>query len=78
MIRPLLQPRRRGVVLVILGLAGALAGGWLVARWCFGAVLICESGLMVAFGLFREDGRPEPVRGPPTIETILDYQRQVP
>lgn len=64
------------VLLVALGLAGALVGGWLVARWCLGLVLIAESGGAVAVGLFREDGHALPRRGERTLADVLKYARQ--
>ena len=64
------------VLLVAAGLAGALAGGWLVARWCFGLVLIAESAGAVLVGLFREDGAVLPRRGEKTIADVLEYARQ--
>jgi hypothetical protein len=37
---------------------GALVGGWLVARWCLGLVLIAESVCGVAWGLLHDFGEP--------------------
>jgi hypothetical protein len=64
------------VLLVAAGLIGALAGGWLVARWCFGVVLIAESAGAVLVGLFRDDGRRPPRSGEKTIADVLEYARQ--
>lgn len=64
------------VMLVAAGLVGALAGGWLVARWCFGVVLIAESSLAVLAGLFRDDGRRAARPGERTIADVLEYARQ--
>ena len=60
---------RASVTACVLGALGALAGGWLVARWCLGLVLIGESGAAVWWGVFgHDDGRPalHPVPGQAT------------
>jgi hypothetical protein len=64
------------VLLVAAGLIGALAGGWLVARWCFGLVLIAESAGAVLVGLFRDDGRRAARAGERTIVDVLEMARQ--
>jgi hypothetical protein len=51
---------RSSVTACVFGALGALVGGWLVARWCLGVVLIAESGAAVWWGLVRDDGA-EPV-----------------
>jgi hypothetical protein len=60
------------VALVIAGLAGALAGGWLIGRWCLGLVLIAESAGVLAAGLLREDGRAAARRGRRTVGQALE------
>jgi hypothetical protein len=66
---------------VVLGLAGALAGGWLAGGWTgVGWVLIAVSGLLVALGLLADDGeRPAPPPGPgdKTVSGILEYQKHL-
>jgi hypothetical protein len=58
---------------------GALVGGWLVARWCLGLVLIAESVCGVAWGLLHdvpETGpRPVPNQGV-TLAEIWDRARK--
>ena len=41
--------------LMLAGLAGALAGGWLIGRWCMGLVLVLESAGLMWLGLMREE-----------------------
>lgn len=48
------------VAVVVLGALAALFGGWLVARWCLGLVVIAESACGVVWGLTADDGRGEP------------------
>jgi hypothetical protein len=50
------------VTAVVLGALGALVGGWLVARWCLGVVVIAESAAGVAWGLLRDDGKEPAAR----------------
>jgi hypothetical protein len=70
---------RTSVTACVLGALGALVGGWLVARWCLGVVLIVESGLGVAWGVLRDDGRePAAVRVPGqglTLAQVLEKAR---
>ncbi len=66
---------------VAAGLAGALLGGWLAGGLLgLGLVLICESGLSVAWGLLRDDGRRErvPLDGEHTLADVLEYQSRLP
>ena len=66
---------------VILGLAGALAGGWLAGGWTgLGYVLIACSALLVALSLLADDGvRPQAVLRPgdKTLDGILEHQRNL-
>jgi len=67
------------LVLVVLGLGGALAGGALIGEWCLGLVLIAESCGAVWFGLFRDDGRrPAPAVEGLTVQQVLARARHVP
>lgn len=50
------------VLLVVVGFAGALGGGSLVGTWMLGLVMMAESGLLVVWGLARDDGAPVPGR----------------
>ena len=63
---------RTSVTAVILGALAALVGGWLVARWCLGVVLITESGLGVAWGLLRDDGHQQSRAIPGTGVTLAE------
>jgi hypothetical protein len=65
--------------LVIAGLAGALAGGALIGRWCLGLVLLAESAGAVLAGLMRDDGTGVPRRGERTpLEAARDHARGLP
>lgn len=48
---------RSQITALILGALGALGGGWLVGLWCLGLVLIVLSGGVIAWTLFRDDGK---------------------
>ena len=68
------------VAACVLGALGALVGGWLVARWCLGAVLIAESGLVMAWGVLRDDGaavalRPRVPGQPVPLAGVLERAR---
>lgn len=69
--------RRVPVLLVILGLGGALAGGALIGEWCLGLVLIAESAGVVAVGLGMDDGKP-PRPGARTVEDVFERARLAP
>jgi hypothetical protein len=65
------------VLLVVAGLAGALAGGALIGRWCLGLVLLAESAGAVWAGLNRDDGEPLPRRGGRTIADVAEEYRRL-
>jgi len=58
---------RASVTVALLGAVAALAGGWLVGRWCLGLVLIVEGGCAVAWALAR-DYQPRQVR--PSVSAL--------
>ena len=68
---------RTSVTAVVLGVLGALVGGWLVARWCLGLVLIAESAAGVWWGLFGHDfPAVAQVSGPgKTLAEVLERAR---
>ena len=80
--RAMTRARPRGAtasaLLVVAGLAGALLGGWLVARWCLGLVLIAESCGALAVGLLRDDGAVLPRAGEKTVADVLESVRRLP
>lgn len=65
-------------LLVVLGMAGGLAGGALIGRWCLGLMLIAESCGLVWWGLMRDDGTGLPRRGARTVGEILEDERMRP
>jgi len=70
---------RTSAVACVLGALAALLGGWLVARWCLGLVLIAEGTLVAAWGVLRDDGRgpaslPRPGQGA-TLAEVLERAR---
>jgi hypothetical protein len=66
---------RVSVTAVVLGALGALAGGWLVGRWCLGLVLIAEGGCAVFWSL-SHDFQPRPARPSATaLEQVFDRAR---
>jgi hypothetical protein len=75
-----LRPRGPVVswLLLAAGLLGGLAGGWLVARWCLGVVLIAESGLVCWVALARDDGIRPVQQGERTVADVLEYARRAP
>jgi hypothetical protein len=70
---------RASVAACALGGLLALAGGWLVARWALGVVVIAEGGLLVAWGVLRDDGNPPAALPRPgeggTLVEILERAR---
>ena len=69
---------RLSVVLLVLSLAGVLAGGWLIGRWAFGVCVIADSVAVGAWALLRDDGkagRPPQVYGVPTLAQVLERAR---
>jgi hypothetical protein len=67
---------RWSVAAVVLGALCALLGGWLVAKWALGLVLIAEGALAVWWGVFvHDDGQPA-ARAPGTaLEQVFDRAR---
>ena len=70
---------RTSAVACVLGALAALLGGWLVARWCLGLVLIAVGALAVAWGVLRDDGTghaslPRPGQGA-TLAEVLERAR---
>ena len=63
---------------MVAGLAGALAGGALIGRWCLGLVLLAESAGFVLAGLLRDDGTGLPRRGEHTVADVLEEHRRLP
>ena len=67
---------RTSVIACVLGALGALAGGWLVGRWCLGLVLIAESVCAIYWGLGRDDGVPSAVQvAPRSVQDVLERAR---
>ena len=72
---------RTSAVACLLGAAGALGGGWIVGRWCFGLTLLLLSVALIVWGLLRDDGAPaQPqaaqVTAPPTLRDVLERARR--
>ena len=68
---------RLSVILLVIALAGVLAGGWLTGRLGFGLCVIADSVAVGAWALFRDDGReagPQ-VQGAPTLHDVLERAR---
>ena len=66
---------RLSVVLLVVALAGVLAGGWLTGRLGFGLCVIFDSLCVGAWAVLRDDGRPRPgpqVYGVPTLAQVLE------
>ena len=69
---------RLSVVLLVVSLAGVLAGGWLTGRLGFGLCVIFDSLAVGAWAVLRDDGRPVPgpqVYGVPTLAQVLERAR---
>lgn len=72
---------RYSVAACVLGALGAMAGGWLVGRWCLGVVLIVLSGLVITWGVLRDDGEGHPVARaipgqPQTVAEVFERARR--
>lgn len=69
---------RRSVCLLVLSLAGVVAGGWLIGRWAFGVAVVADSVAVGAWALLRDAGsRAEPsVHEVPTLDNILERARR--
>jgi hypothetical protein len=67
--------RRSSLLLVLIGGAGALGGGYLIGRWCLGLTMIAESVGLIWLGLNQEDGTDLPIRGARTAQQVLDDER---
>jgi hypothetical protein len=61
---------------VVAGLAGALYGGWLVGRWCFGLVLIVESVCVAVLAFPVREAARLPRPHEKTLVDVLEYQRR--
>ena len=48
---------RSQITTLVIGVLGALGGGWLVGVWCFGLVMIALSGGAIAWALLHDDGK---------------------
>jgi hypothetical protein len=68
---------RTSVAACVLGAILALGGGFLLGVWCLGLVLIVEGGLVVAWGVFRDDGTGPAARVPEVsaVEQVFDRAR---
>jgi hypothetical protein len=69
---------RLSACLLLLSLAGVVAGGWLIGRWALGLAIITDSLLLGLWVLFRDDGRGEPQvhEVTPTLANILERARR--
>jgi hypothetical protein len=68
---------RLSVLLLLVSLAGVLAGGWLIGRWALGVAVIADSVAVGVYGLLRETGgRPAPsVHEVPSLAQVLERAR---
>ena len=69
---------RLSVILLLVSLAGVLAGGWLIGRWALGLAVIADSVAVGAYALLRDDGRggQQPsVHQVPTLHEVLERAR---
>jgi len=70
---------RTSIAACVLGALGGLFGGWLVARWCLGVVVIAESALLMWWAFERDDGEGPAVRSvpgqPATLAEVLERAR---
>lgn len=69
---------RLSACLLVLSLAGIVAGGFLIGRWALGAAIVADSVAVGAWALLRDaESRPEPsVRELPTLGSILERARR--
>ena len=66
------------VTVCVLGAVGALVGGWLVARWCLGLVLIAEAGCAVWWAVFAHDFPAAQQVPQQTLAEVLERARLSP
>jgi len=72
---------RLSVIACIAGVLGALGGGWLAGGFAgLGVILIILSGLLIAWGFFRDDGMAVPgvheaAEGPQTLHEVITRAR---
>ena len=69
---------RLSACLLVLSLAGIVAGGYLIGRWALGAAIVADSVAVGAWALLRDaEGRAEPsVHEVATLENILERARR--
>ena len=68
---------RLSVVLLLVSLAGVLAGGWLIGRWALGLAVVADSVAVGVYALLRDDGRGQApsVHEVPTLHQVLERAR---
>ena len=70
---------RLSAALLVLALAGVLAGGWLTGRLGFGLCVIADSLALAAWALLHDDGRgraqPQAYQTP-TLHDVLERARR--
>ena len=69
---------RLSVVLLLLSLAGILAGAALIGTWALGLAVIADSVAVGVYALLRDDGRGRAapsVHEVPTLASILEKAR---
>jgi hypothetical protein len=70
---------RLSACLLVLSLAGVLAGGWLIGRQALGAAVVADSVAVGVWALCRDDGRGRPapqVHEVPTLANVLERARR--
>ena len=70
---------RLSIALLLVSLAGILAGGWLTGRLGFGLCVIADSAVTGFLALRLDDGpdrQPGVHEVPPTLENILERARR--
>jgi hypothetical protein len=69
---------RLSAVLLVASLLGVLGGAFLIGRWAVGVAIVADSVAVGVWALCRDDDREEPpqVRGPRTLQDVLDEARR--
>jgi len=70
--------RNFSALLIVGGALGMIGGGFLIARWAAGLVIVAESLFACYVGLNRDDGAALPAQGARSAAEVLADERRYP